>query len=132
MKKREIFLIVITLFIGVPMLCFIASKQEIKQYMKDTVYGVRITELIEKNIKKYDPNAFTDDGIIKSYEIDSKTISQNPMGGIDFLIYVNNLSDLYFRITLRSNNGGGLVVSSFTPSPELINLLEGKYGQIYW
>ena len=114
------------------MLCFIASKQEIKQYMKDTVYGVRITELIEKNIKEYDPNAFTDDGIIKSYEIDSKTISQNPMGGIDFLIYVNNLSDLYFRITLRSNNGGGLVVSSFTPSPELINLLEGKYGQIYW
>ncbi len=113
------------------MLCFIASKQEIEQEMKDMVYGVRITELIEKNIKEYDPDAFTDDGIIKSYEIDSKTISKNPMGGIGFLIYINNLSDLYVRITLYSNNGGGLVVGSFNPSPELINLLEEKYGQIY-
>lgn len=131
MKKRYIFLIIITLLIGVPMLCFIASKQEIEQEMKDMVYGVRITELIEKNIKEYDPDAFTDDGIIKSYEIDSKTISKNPMGGIGFLIYINNLSDLYVRITLYSNNGGGLVVGSFNPSPELINLLEEKYGQIY-
>lgn len=114
------------------MLNFMASKQQMEQNMKNMVYDARITELIKKNIKEYDPNAFTDDGIIKSYEIDSKTISQNPMGGIDFLIYVNNLSDLYIITTLRSNNGGGLVVSSFNPSPELINLLEEKYGQIYW
>ena len=131
MKKRYIFLIVILLLIGVPMLNFMASKQQMEQNMKNMVYDARITELIKKNIKEYDPNAFTDDGIIKSYEIDSKTISQNPMGGIDFLIYVNNLSDLYIITTLRSNNGGGLVVSSFNPSPELINLLEEKYGQIY-
>ena len=131
MKKRYVFLIVVTLLIGVPILRFIASKKQMEQEMKEAVYDSMITELIKKNIKEYDPNAFTDDGIIKSYEIDSETISQNPMGGIGFLIYVNNLSDLYVRITLYSNNGGGLVVSSFNPSPELINLLEEKYGQIY-
>ena len=114
------------------MLNFMASKQQMEQNMKNMVYDARITELIKKNIKEYDPNAFTDDGIIKSYEIDSETISKNPMGGIGFIMYVNNNSDLYVRITLYSNNGGGLVVNSFTPSPELINLLEGKYGQIYW
>ena len=132
MKKRYVFLIVVTLLIGVPILRFIASKKQMEQEMKEAVYDSMITELIKKNIKEYDPNAFTDDGIIKSYEIDSETISQNPMGGIGFLIYVNNLSDLYVRITLHSNNGGGLVVNSFNPSPELINLLEEKYGQIYW
>lgn len=131
MKKRYVFLIVVTLLIGVPILRFIASKKQIEQEMKEAVYDSMITELIKKNIKEYDPNAFTDDGIIKSYEIDSETISQNPMGGIGFLIYVNNLSDLYVIITLHSNNGGGLVVNSFNPSPELINLLEEKYGQIY-
>ena len=131
MKKRYVFLIVVTLLIGVPILRFIASKQQMEQEMKEAVYDSMITELIKKNIKEYDPNAFTDDGIIKSYKIDSETISQNPMGGIGFLIYVNNLSDLYVRSTLHSNNGGGLVVNSFNPSPELINLLEEKYGQIY-
>ncbi len=131
MKKRYVFLIVVTLLIGVPILRFIASKKQMEQEMKEAVYDSMITELIKKNIKEYDPNAFTDDGIIKSYEIDSETISQNPMGGIGFLIYVNNLSDLYVRITLHFNNGGGLVVNSFNPSPELINLLEEKYGQIY-
>jgi complete genome len=131
MKKRYVFLIVVTLLIGVPILRFIASKKQMEQEMKEAVYDSMITELIKKNIKEYDPNAFTDDGIIKSYEIDSETISQNPMGGIGFLIYVNNLSDLYVIITLHSNNGGGLVVNSFNPSPELINLLEEKYGQIY-
>ena len=117
MKKRYVFLIVVTLLIGVPILRFIASKKQMEQEMKEAVYDSMITELIKK--------------IIKSYEIDSETISQNPMGGIGFLIYVNNLSDLYVRITLHSNNGGGLVVNSFNPSPELINLLEEKYGQIY-
>ena len=131
MKKRYIFLIVILILIGVPMLSFMSSKQQMEQEIKNMVYDARITKLIEKNIKEYDPNAFKNDGIIKSYEIDSKTISKNPMGGIGFLIYVNNLSDLYVRITLHSNNGGGLVVNSFNPSPELINLLEEKYGQIY-
>ena len=131
MKKRYIFLIVIILLIGVPMLSFMSSKQQMEQEIKNMVYDARITKLIEKNIKEYDPNAFKDDGIIKSYEIDSKTISKNPMGGIGFIIYVNNNSDLYVRITLYSNNGGGLVVDSFNPSPELINLLEEKYGQIY-
>lgn len=131
MKKRYVFLIVVTLLIGVPILRFIASKKQMEQEMKEAVYDSMITELIKKNIKEYDPNAFTDDGIIKSYEIDSETISQNPMGCIGFLIYVNNLSDLYVIITLHSNNGGGLVVNSFNPSPELINLLEEKYGQIY-
>ena len=113
------------------MLSFMSSKQQMEQEIKNMVYDARITKLIEKNIKEYDPNAFKNDGIIKSYEIDSKTISKNPMGGIGFIIYVNNNSDLYVRITLYSNNGGGLVVSSFNPSPELINLLEEKYGQIY-
>ena len=131
MKKRYVFLIVVTLLIGVPILRFIASKKQMEQEMKEAVYDSMITELIKKNIKEYDPNAFTDDGIIKSYKIDSETISQNPMGGIGFLIYVNNLSDLYVIITLHSNNGGCLVVNSFNPSPELINLLEEKYGQIY-
>ena len=44
------------------------------------VYSDETKELIEDLIKQHDPYAFTDDSAIKSYEIDPKTISANPIG----------------------------------------------------
>ncbi|WP_438272892.1 DUF1310 family protein, partial [Streptococcus huangxiaojuni] len=37
-------------------------------------------KVYEKHMKANDPNALTEDGIIKSYEIDTKTLEYNPMG----------------------------------------------------
>ena len=131
MKKRYIFLIVVTLLIGVPILCFIASKQQMEQEMKDIVYENKTKEVIEQYIKKIDPNAFTENGIIKSYKIDSKTIAHHRLGGIGFFIYINNDPDLYLRITLNSNNVGDAAVESSVISSKLDDLFGGEYEQIH-
>ena len=52
MKKRYVFLIVVTLLIGVPILYFIASKQQMEQEMKNIVYEDKTKEVIEQYIKK--------------------------------------------------------------------------------
>ena len=131
MKKRYVFLIIITLLIGVPMLNFMASKQQMEQEMKDIVYEDKTKEVLEQYIKKIDPNAFTENGIIKSYKIDSKTIAHHRLGGIGFFIYINNDPDLYLRITLNSNNVGDSAVESSVISSKLDDLFGGEYEQIH-
>ena len=73
-------------------------------------------------IKKHDPKAFTDEGNIKSYEIDPKTISANPMGGIMFIVYINNDKNSDIGITLGNNNDGDLVIESYDLSPTLFDI----------
>ena len=67
MKKRYVFLIVLTLLIGLPLLRFWGIKQEINQEMQYTARSKYAKELMEEIIKRRDPKAFTDEGIIKNY-----------------------------------------------------------------
>ena len=125
MTKKQIIvtiLIIIFLLIGVSMLDGVAKKTETKQTMTYIVYSDETKELIENLIKKHDPKAFTDEGNIKSYEIDSKTISANPIGGIMFMLYINNDKDLYIRIILGSNEDGKSVIESYTLHPKLADI----------
>ena len=64
MKKRYIFLIVILIIIGVPMLNFYRMKQEINQEMQSVARSEHAKELIEEHIKRKDPKAFTDEGYL--------------------------------------------------------------------
>lgn len=86
------------------------------------VYSDETKELIEDLIKQYDPDAFTDNSTIKSYEIDPKTISANPMGGTMFIIYINNDKNSDIGITLGNNNDGDLVIKSYDLSPTLFGI----------
>ena len=125
MTKKQIIvtmLIIIFLLIGVSMLDGVAKKTETKQTMTYIVYSDETKELIENLIKKHDPKAFTDEGNIKSYEIDPKTISANPMGGIMFIVYINNDKNSDIGITLGNNNDGDLVIESYDLSPTLFDI----------
>ena len=125
MTKKQIIvtiLIIIFLLIGVSMLDGVAKKNETKQTMTYIVYSDETKELIEDLIKQHDPDAFTDNSTIKSYEIDPKTISANPIGGIMFMLYINNDKDLYIRIILGSNEDGKLVIESYTLHPKLADI----------
>lgn len=125
MTKKQIIvtiLIIIFLLIGVSMLDGVAKKTETKQTMTYIVYSDETKELIEDLIKKHDPKAFTDEGNIKSYEIDPETISANPMGGIMFIIYINNDKNSNIGITLGNNNDGDLVIKSYDLSPTLFDI----------
>ena len=91
------------------MLDGVAKRNETKQTMTYIVYSDETKELIEDLIKQHDPDAFTDNSAIKSYEIDSKTISANPIGGIMFII-------------LGSNEDGKSVIESYTLHPKLADI----------
>lgn len=121
MKKRYIFLIVVTLLIGLPLLRFWGMKQEI-QY---TARSYRAKELIEKEIRREDPKAFTDEGIIKSYEIDYNSVEHNPMGGFTVTTYMNNDKNLYMRF-LFDKDRGYLDIGGGSISGKLSDMLEGQ------
>ena len=79
-----------------------------------------------------DPLAFTDKGVIHSYVIDDASISHNPMGGINVVLYVNGDKELDESVTLdRYSADGPLEVgpsSSSVKLYDLIGLNNQRYG----
>ena len=125
MKKRYIFLIVILILIGVPMLNFYRMKQEINQEMQSVARSEHAKELIEEHIKRKDPKAFTEEGIIKSYEIDYNSVEHNPMGGFTVTTYMNNDKELYMRFSFDKYRGY-LDIGGGSISGKLSDMLEER------
>ena len=125
MKKRYVFLIIITLLIGVPMLEFCAKKQETNQEIQYILRSEEGRELMEEKIRREDPKAFTEEGIIKSYEIDYNSVEHNPMGGFTVTTYMNNDKELYMRF-LFDKDRGYLDIGGITFSGKLDDMLEGR------
>lgn len=123
MKKRYIVLMVILIIIGVPMLNYYRMKQEINQEMQRTARSDYARELMEEVIKELDPKAFTDKGIIKSYEIDYDTVKHNPMGGFSILAYANEDKELYLRFSFDKHHGLG--IGAYSMSSKLDDMLRG-------
>ena len=127
MKKRYIFLIVVTLLIGLSLLRFWGMKQEMQRVAR----SYRAQELIEEKIIREDPKAFTEEGIIKSYEIDYNSVEHNPMGGFTVTTYMNNDKELYMRF-LFDKDRGYLDIGSITFSGKLDDMLEERqYGKVH-
>ena len=126
MKKRYIFLIVLILLIVVPMLELCAKKQETNQEIQYILRSEEGRELMEeKKIRREDPKAFTEEGIIKSYEIDYNSVEHNPMGGFTVTTYMNNDKELYMRF-LFDKDRGYLDRGGITFSGKLDDMLEGR------
>jgi hypothetical protein len=125
MKKKYIFLIVIILLIGVRMLNFPVSKQVVNQEIQSVAKNERAKELMEETIRDEDPKAFTDEGIIKSYEIDYNTVKHNPMGGFSVLVYINGNKDLYINFSFVKYTA--FDIGSYSVSSELDDMLRGGY-----
>ena len=97
MKK---FLAVIAVVVGVFSL-FVYMNTPSKQRMNEELKKPEVVRLIEDNLKEYDKDAFTEKGIIKTYEIDYNETNYNPMGGINFTIYINGDRNLNIQDTLN-------------------------------
>ncbi|MEY8539050.1 DUF1310 family protein [Lactococcus muris] len=81
-----------------------------KQFHNEMVNVVKSEEAkkeIELGLKNLDPKALTPEGLIKSYEIDYKSIEHNPMGGIMFDVIVNNDNKLRVYNTLVKDTSTG-------------------------
>ena len=91
------------------------------------VESEEVKEIIEHYLNYIDGKAFTNEGVIQSYEIDTESIQHNPMGGINFSVYVNEDNELYVRYTLEKNSQKNKVdFSSGGYSGKLHNLIKEK------
>ena len=68
-----------------------------------------VKKIIENKLKYLDSEALTKEGTIKSYEIDIDSIKHNPMGGIDFKVYVNSDKKLRVMYGLEKDSTTGKI-----------------------
>ena len=99
--KKVLKLVAILLGIGIIAGC---TNTPSKEKMNEELKKPEVAAVIEKNLKNLDNNAFTENGKIKSYEIDYNQTYYNPMGGIGFYIIINGDDDLSIKTTLMNSN----------------------------
>ncbi|MBF2545659.1 DUF1310 family protein [Listeria seeligeri] len=116
MKKKLIItlgiVVTIILVLGVK---FYMDEKKLDEEMIKVVYSDEAKEVFEERLKNLDSKAFTNEGVIQSYEIDKESIERNPMGGINVTLIINGNSELYVKYTLNNFNGelsGGASVTS--------------------
>ena len=93
--------------------------------MNSIVNSEEAKGVYEKDLKYIDKDAFTQQGVIQSYEISS--FEKNPMGGIIVYLYVNNHKEYTVSVFLEKHDpdeklfsGGG------SWSPQLEQLIKEK------
>ncbi|EAF5665980.1 DUF1310 family protein [Listeria innocua] len=116
MKKKWIIIlgIVIIVIFGLGVK-FYMDEEKLNKEMRKVVYSEESKQVFEVRLKAVDADAFTEKGVIQSYEIDHKSIKKNPMGGINVTLIINGNSELYIKYTMNNFNGelsGGASVTS--------------------
>ena len=130
-KKSMIILISILAVIGITIGGCSMHQYQKKQEMIAIATSDEAKKVYENHMKANDPKALTEDGIIKSYDIDTETLEYNPMGGLMVRIYFNNDKELDFHFGLIKDNSGNYESYGYTVSPKLSSMLkESKKWEI--
>ncbi|EAC5860537.1 DUF1310 domain-containing protein [Listeria monocytogenes] len=116
MKKRWIILfgIAIMIIFGLG-IKFYMDEEKLNKEMMKVIFSDEAKKVFEVRFKAADADAFTEKGVIQSYEIDKKSIKKNPMGGINVTLIINGNPELYIKYTMNNFNGelsGGASVTS--------------------
>ena len=122
-KKSMIILISILAVIGIAVGGCSMHQYQKKQGMIAIATSEEAKKVYENHMRALDSKALTDDGIIKSYEIDKDTLYYNPMGGMEVTVYVNDDEDLEFQFGIIEDNEGILKSSGYIYSGKLAKLL---------
>ncbi|MGQ9051315.1 DUF1310 family protein [Streptococcus oralis] len=122
-KKSMIVLFSILAVIGIAVGGCSMHQYQKKQEMIAIATSEEAKKVYENHMRALDPKALTDDGIIKSYEIDKDTLYYNPMGGMEVTVYVNDDEDLEFQFGIIEDNEGILKSSGYIYSGKLAKLL---------
>ncbi|MBF2378762.1 DUF1310 domain-containing protein [Listeria welshimeri] len=127
MKKKWLIIlgivIIVILGIGVK---FYMDEKKLNEEMLNVVFSDEAKRVFENGLKNLDAKALTGKGVINTYEIDKKSIKQNPMGGIDVTLYVNENPELYVFFTLNNIDDKKMIDDGGGNSAKLELLLEGK------
>ena len=128
MKKIfVIFLSIITLssamFLGG---CSMLNSRSEKEEMIQIAESQKSKKLIEEMLRKKDPEALTEKGIIKKYTINEKNLKYNPMGGLIVELIINDDPELTITTTLMEESDGKLEHTGYVISGELAKKLRGE------
>ena len=123
-KKSMIVLFSILAVIGIAIGGWSMHQYQQKQEMIAIATSDEAKKVYENHMKANDPKALTEDGIIKSYDIDTETLEYNPMGGLMVRIYFNNDKELDFHFGLIKDNSGNYESYGYTVSPKLSSMLK--------
>ncbi|MEX2803763.1 DUF1310 family protein [Streptococcus sp. H31] len=105
-KKIKRILFSIAALIGIGIGGFAVYQHQEKQKMIEIATSKEARKVYVDFIKKREPQAFTENGIIQSYEIDRDSLEYNPMGGLIIDIFVNNNKDAFVSFNLMDNGDG--------------------------
>ena len=122
-KKSMIILFSILAVIGITIGGCSMHQYQKKQEMIAIATSDEAKKVYENHMKALNQNALTDDGVIKSYEIDNESLYYNPMGGMEVTVYVNHDKDLEFQFGIIKDNEGILKSSGYIYSGKLAKLL---------
>ncbi|MBF1677946.1 MAG: DUF1310 family protein [Scardovia wiggsiae] len=117
----------------------IQKEEEHLQEYRKIAHSEECRKLIEKRLKRMDPEALTDSGVIKSYKINDSSIENNPMAGFSFTVIINNDKRLTTEFIVdkpsytfdHDHPDGQLTDDVEITSQELEDLLEARYGKDY-
>ena len=123
-KKSMIVLFSILAVIGITIGGWSMHQYQKKQEMIAIATSDEAKKVYENHMKANDPKALTEDGIIKSYDIDTETLEYNPMGGLMVRLYFNNDKELDFHFGLIKDNSGNYESYGYTVSPKLSSMLK--------
>ena len=123
-KKSMIILFSILAVIGIAVGGYSMHQYQKKQEMIAIATSDEAKKVYENHMRANDPKALTEDGIIKSYDIDTETLEYNPMGGLMVRIYFNNDKELDFHFGLIKDNSGNYESYGYTVSPKLSSMLK--------
>ncbi|EAD1219212.1 DUF1310 domain-containing protein [Listeria monocytogenes] len=125
MKKRWIILFGIAIMIifglGVK---FYMDEEKLNKEMINVVYSDEAKSVFENGLKNLDAKALSGKSVINTYEIDKKSIKQNPMGEINVTLHVNGDSELYVFFTLNKADDKKLIDDGGGNSAKLEKLLD--------
>ena len=126
MKKiYVIFLSILTLSSGMILGgCSMLNSRSEKEEMIQIAESKKMKRVIEEGLKKIDPQALTPEGKIKSYEIDKKSLAQNPMGGLMFDLIINGDEEVTLGYVIGEDENGKFHRDGTVWSPKLTELMD--------
>ena len=127
--KKYFFIFLTIITISSAMLlggCSILNSRSEKEEMIQIAESQKSKKLIEEMLRKKDPEALTEKGIIKKYTINEKNLKYNPMGGLIVELIINDDTELTITTTLMEDSDGKLEHTGYVISGELAKKLRGE------
>ncbi|MEX2805510.1 DUF1310 family protein [Streptococcus sp. H31] len=123
MRKLLLILAGITAAVGIAIGGWKVKEQIEHKQMVEIVKSEDVKKIIEDDLKEMSAEALTDKGVIKSYQIDDDSIQHNPMGGIEFEVYLNSDKSLVVYYGLEKDMNGKIGYSGGGYSKEVKDLV---------